>query len=125
MNNLRVLVYVTGVAALLFSLGDLFAAAPLAGMVGGQLDKFGVAFVQIRGAVGLLYVYLAYFARYADDNALRRVVGPTMLWGFIAQFLVILYVLLTGVFNTSGYIFIVLGAIFISAYFYLLYMRRE
>ncbi len=123
--NLRLLVYITGIAALLFSLGDLLAAGPLAGMLGGQLDKFGVALVQVRGAVGLLYVFLAYFSRLADDKTLRQVVGPTMLLGFVAQFLIILYALLTGAFNATGWIFIVLGIIFISAYVYFLYVRRE
>ncbi len=123
--NLRLLVYITGIAALLFSLGDLLAAGSLAGMLGGQLDKFGVALVQVRGAVGLVYVFLAYFSRLADDKTLRQVVGPTMLLGFVAQFLIILYALLTGAFNATGWIFIVLGIIFISAYVYFLYVRRE
>ncbi len=123
--NLRLLIYVTGVAALVFSLGDLLAAGSLARMLGGQLDKFGVALVQVRGAVGLLYVFLAYFSRLADDKTLRQVIGPTMLLGFVAQFLIILYALLTGAFNSTGWIFILLGAIFISAYVYFLYVRRE
>lgn len=123
--SLRLLVYITGVAALVFSLGDLLAAAPLAVMLGGRLDNFGVAIVQVRGAVGLLYVFLAYFAKNADDKALRQVVGPTMMLGFVAQFLIILYALLNGAFNSSGYIFIVLGVIFISAYIYFLYVRHD
>src|SRR5262245_38000722 len=125
-NNmtLRNLTYVTGVAALIFVLGDLFAAAPLANVLGGSLDAFGVGLVQIRGGVGLLYVFLAYFSRKADDNALRQVVGPTMMWGFVAQFIPILYLILTGVLNATAWIFIVLGIIFISAYIYFLYVRK-
>jgi hypothetical protein len=121
--TLRNLIYVTGVAALIFVLGDLFAAAQQANMLGGSLDAFGVGLVQIRGGVGLLYVFLAYFSRKADDNALRQVVGPTMMWGFVAQFIPILYLILTGVFNATAWIFIVLGIIFISAYLYFLYVR--
>ena len=121
--TLRNLIYVTGVAALIFVLGDLFAAATQANMLGGNLDAFGVGLVQVRGGVGLLYVFLAYFSRKADDNALRQVVGPTMMWGFVAQFIPILYLILTGVFNATAWIFIVLGIIFISAYVYLLYLQ--
>jgi hypothetical protein len=122
--NLRLLVYITGVAALVFSLGDLFAAQPSAALLGGQLDAFGIGLVQVRGAVGLLYVFLAYFSRHADENALKRVVGPTMLFGFVAQFLIILYLILTGVYTSPAWIFIVLGIIFISAYVYFLYVKR-
>jgi hypothetical protein len=122
--TLRNLIYVTGVAALLFVLGDLFAAAPLANVLGGTLDPFGVGLVQVRGGVGLLYVFLAYFSRKADDTTLRQVVGPTMMWGFVAQFIPILYLILTGVYNATAWIFIVLGIIFISAYVYLLYVRK-
>ena len=121
--TLRNLIYVTGVAALVFVLGDLFAAAQLANLLGGSVDAFGVGLVQVRGGVGLLYVFLAYFSRKADDNALRQVVGPTMMWGFVAQFIPILYLILTGVFNATAWIFIVLGIIFISAYLYFLYVR--
>ena len=88
--TLRNLIYVTGVAALIFVLGDLFAAAQLANTLGGSLNPFGVGLVQVRGGVGLLYVFLAYFSRKANDNALRQVVGPTMMWGFVAQFIPIL-----------------------------------
>jgi hypothetical protein len=123
--TLRNLIYVTGVAALIFVLGDLFAAAQLANVLGGNLDAFGVGLVQVRGGVGLLYVFLAYFSRYADDAALQRVVGPTMMWGFVAQFIPILYLILTGVYNASAWIFIVLGIIFISAYVYFLYIRKQ
>ena len=123
--TLRRLIYVTGIAALVFVLGDLFAAAALAGALGGSLDPFGVGLVQVRGGVGLLYVFLAYFARHADEHALRRVIGPTMMWGFVAQFLPILYLILTGVYNSSAWIFIVLGIIFISSYAYLLYGRSQ
>ena len=122
--TLRNLIYVTGVAALIFVLGDLFAAATQANMLGGNLDAFGVGLVQVRGGVGLLYVFLAYFSRKADDNALRQVVGPTMMWGFVAQFIPILYLILTGVFNATAWIFIILGIIFISAYVYFLYVRK-
>lgn len=122
--TLRNLVYVTGVAALVFVLGDLFAAHPLGAMLGGNLDAFGVANVQLRGAVGLLYCFLAYFSRRADDKALQQVIGPTMMLGFVAQSVVILYELLTGVYGPSGWIFIVLGIIFISAYAYLLYVKK-
>jgi hypothetical protein len=122
--TLRNLVYVSGVAALLFVLGDLFAAQSLSAMLGGTLNPFGVANVQVRGAVGLLYCFLAYFSRHADDKALRQVIGPTMMLGFVAQFVVILYELLTGGYGPSGWIFIVLGVIFISAYAYLLYMKK-
>jgi len=122
--TLRNLIYVTGVAALIFVLGDLFAAAPLANMLGGNLDPFGVGLVQVRGGVGLLYVFLAYFSRKADDNALRQVVGPTMLWGFVGQFIPILYLILTGVYNANAWIFILFGIIFISAYVYFLYVRK-
>ena len=122
--TLRNLIYVTGVAALIFVLGDLFAAAQLANLLGGSLDPFGVGLVQVRGGVGLLYVFLAYFSRKADDNTLRHVVGPTMMWGFVAQFVPILYLILTGVFNATAWIFIVLGIIFISAYVYFLYVRK-
>jgi hypothetical protein len=76
--TLRNLIYVTGVAALIFVLGDVFAAAQTANLLGGSLDAFGVGVVLVRGGVGLLYVFLAYFARKADDNALRNVVGPTI-----------------------------------------------
>lgn len=123
--NLRILVYVTGIAALLFSLGDLFAASTLADLLGGTLNSFGVAGIQLRGAVGLLYVFLAYFSRHADDNALRKVVGPTMLLGFVAQFVSILYLILTGAYNSTAWIFILLGLIFIFAYVYFLYIRGE
>jgi hypothetical protein len=122
--TLRNLIYVTGVAALLFVLGDLFAAAQLANLLGGSLDAFGVGLVQVRGGVGLLYVFLAYFSRKADDTTLRQVVGPTMMWGFVAQFVPILYLILTGVYNATAWIFIVLGIIFISAYIYFLYVRK-
>jgi len=122
--GLRYLVYITGVAALVFSLADLFAARQGAALLGGQLDAVGVGLVQVRGAVGLLYTFLAYFSRYADDNALRRVVGPTMLLGFAAQFLTILFLILTGVFNSLAWIFVVLGIIFISAYVYFLYIKK-
>jgi hypothetical protein len=122
--TLRNLTYVTGVAALLFVLGDLFAAAQLANLLGGSLDAFGVGLVQVRGGVGLLYVFLAYFSRRADDTTLRQVVGPTMMWGFVAQFIPILYLILTGVYNATAWIFIVLGIIFISAYIYFLYVRK-
>lgn len=122
---LRWLVYITGVAALVFSLGDFFGAQPAAQILGNQqLTPFVVGVVQLRGAVGLLYVFLAYFARYADENALRRVVGPTMLLGFVAQFVTILFLLLTGVYGSPAWIFIVLGIIFISAYTYLLYVKK-
>src|SRR5262245_26140731 len=126
-NNmtLRNLTYVTGVAALLFVLGDLFAAAMLANVLGGNLDPFGVGLVQVRGGVGLLYVFLAYFSRKADEDTLRRVIGPTMMWGFVAQFIPILYLILTGVYNATAWIFIVLGIIFISAYVYFLYGTRK
>jgi hypothetical protein len=80
--------------------------------------------VQVRGGVGLLYVFLAYFSRKADENALRQVVGPTMMWGFVAQFIPILYLILAGVLNATAWIFIVLGIIFISAYVYFLYIRK-
>src|SRR5262245_33640901 len=123
--TLRNLIYVTGVAALIFVLGDLFAAPQMANMLGGSLDPFGVGIAQVRGGVGLLYVFLAYFSRNADDNALRQVVGPTMMWGFVAQFIPILYLILTGVFNATAWIFIVLGIIFISAYLYFLYGTRQ
>jgi hypothetical protein len=122
--TLRNLIYVTGVAALLFVLGDLFAATMLANVLGGNLDPFGVGLVQVRGGVGLLYVFLAFFSRKADDATLRRVVGPTMMWGFVAQFIPILYLILTGVYNATAWIFIVLGIIFISAYVYLLYSKQ-
>ena len=122
--TLRNLIYVSGVAALLFVLGDLFAAATLANQLGGSLNPFGVGLVQVRGGVGLLYVFLAYFSRKADDNTLKQVVGPTMMWGFVAQFIPILYLILTGVFNATAWIFIVLGIIFISAYIYFLYVRK-
>jgi len=122
--TLRNLIYITGVAALIFVLGDLFAATQMANMLGGNLDRFGVGLVQVRGGVGLLYVFLAYFSRKADDNALRQVVGPTMMWGFVAQFIPILYLILTGVYNATAWIFIVLGIIFISAYAYFLYARK-
>jgi hypothetical protein len=122
--TLRNLIYITGVAALLFVLGDLFGAAQMANLLGGSVDAFGVGLVQLRGGVGLLYVFLAYFSRTADDNTLRHVVGPTMMWGFVAQFIPILYLILTGVFNASAWIFIVLGIIFISAYIYFLYVRK-
>jgi hypothetical protein len=122
--TLRNLIYLTGVAALLFVLGDLFAAAQQAKLLGGSLDAFGVGLVQIRGGVGLLYVFLAYFSRKADDNTLKQVVGPTMMWGFVAQFIPILYLILTGVLNATAWIFIVLGIIFISAYVYFLYVRK-
>ncbi len=122
--NLKNLVYITGVAALVFSLADFFAAQIAAATLGGEaLNRIGVAGIQLRGAVGLLYVFLAYFSRNADENALRRVVGPTMMWGFIAQSVAIIYILLTGGFNALGWIFILLGAIFISAYAYLLYVQ--
>ena len=124
--SLRNLIYLTGVAALVFVLGDLFAAALQAILLGGNLDAFGVGLVQIRGGVGLLYVFLAYFSRKADDNTLRQVIGPTMMWGFVAQFIPIQYLILTGVLNANAWIFIVLGVIFISAYLYFLYgARRE
>ena len=122
--TLRKLIYVTGVAALIFVFGDLFAASNLGSLLGGSLDAFGVGLVQVRGAVGLLYVFLAYFSRKADDNALRQVVGPTMMWGFVAQFISILYLILSGVLNATAWIFIVLGVIFISAYVYFLYVRK-
>lgn len=122
--GLRWLVYITGVAALVFCLGDLFAAAPSAVLLGGQLDAFGVGLVQVRGAVGLLYVFLAFFARNADDNALHKVVGPTMMLGFVAQSVAILYLILTGVYNSAAWIFIVLGIIFISSYVYFLYVKK-
>src|ERR671939_139567 len=61
--TLRNLIYVSGVAALIFVLGDLFAAAQMANLLGGSLDAFGVGLVQVRGGVGLLYVFLAYFSR--------------------------------------------------------------
>jgi hypothetical protein len=122
--TLRNLIYVTGVAALVFVLGDLFAAAQLANLLGGSVDTFGVGLVQVRGGVGLLYVFLAYFSRKADENALRQVVGPTMMWGFVAQFIPILYLILAGVLNATAWIFIVLGTIFISAYVYFLYIRK-
>ena len=123
--TLRNLIYVTGVAALLFVLGDIFAPVQLANMLGGNLDRFGVGLVQVRGGVGLLYVFLAYFSRKADDNTLRNVVGPTMMWGFVAQFIPILYLILTGIYNATAWIFIVLGIIFISAYVYFLYGQQR
>ena len=123
--TLRNLIYVTGVAALLFSLGDIFAATQMANLLGGNIDAFGVGLIQIRGGVGLLFVFLAYFSRKADDNTLRNVVGPTMLWGFVAQFIPILYLILTGVLNAVAWIFIVLGIIFISAYVYFLYGQQR
>jgi hypothetical protein len=123
--TLRNLIYVTGVAALLFSLGDIFAATQMASLLGGSLDPFGVGLIQIRGGVGLLFVFLAYFSRKADDKALRNVVGPTMLWGFVAQFIPILYLILTGVLNAVAWIFILLGIIFISAYVYFLYGQQR
>jgi hypothetical protein len=122
--TLRNLVYLSGIAALVFVLGDLFAAAQLGAMLGGELNPFAVANIQVRGAVGLLYVFLAFFSRNADDNALKQVVGPTMMWGFVAQFVVILYQLLTGAYGTPGWIFILLGVVFISAYAYFLYIKK-
>ena len=121
--TLRNLIYLTGVAALIFVLGDLFAAAQMANLLGGNLDAFGVGLVQVRGGVGLLYVFLAFFSRRADDASLRQVVGPVMMWGFVAQFIPILYLILTGIFNATAWIFIVLGILFISAYIYLLYIQ--
>jgi hypothetical protein len=122
---LRYLVYITGVAALVFSLGDILVPALQAGLVapGTSLSPYAVGAIQLRGAVGLLYTFLAYFAKNADDETLRRVIGPTMMLGFVAQSLAILYLLFTGVMNSTGWIFIVLGIIFISAYVYLLYVR--
>jgi hypothetical protein len=123
--TLRNLVYLTGIAALLFVLGDLFAAPTLAGLLGGELNSFGVANVQVRGAVGLLYVFLAYFSRHADEATLKKVVGPTMMLGFVAQSLGILYVLLTpGGYGPQGWIFILLGILFISAYAYFLFLKK-
>lgn len=122
--TLRNLIYLTGVAALVFVLGDLFAPTQLANILGGSLNPFGVGMVQLRGGVGLLYVFLAYFSCRADDATLRRVVGPTMMWGFVAQFIPILYLILSGIYGAAAWIFIVLGVIFISAYVYLLYGRQ-
>lgn len=123
--TLRNLVYVTGIAALVFVLGDLFLAPTLAAMLGGELNSFGVANVQVRGAVGLLYVFLAYFSRHADETMLKKVVGPTMMLGFVAQSLGILYVLLTpGGYGPQGWIFILLGILFISAYAYFLFLKK-
>ncbi len=123
--TLRNLVYVTGVAALVFVLGDLFAAQTLGAMLSSQpLNSFAVANIQVRGSVGMLFVILAYFSRHADENALKRVVGPTMMFGFVSQSAVILYQLLTGGYGPSGWIFIVLGVLFISAYVYFLYLKK-
>ena len=36
-----------------------------------HVHPFGVGLIQLRGGVGLLFVFLAYFSRRADDNALR------------------------------------------------------
>src|ERR1051325_640921 len=99
--TLRNLIYVTGVAALIFVLGDLFAATQMANVPGGNLDQFGVGLVQVRGGVGLLYVFLAYFSRKADDNALKQVVGPTMMWGFVGQFIPILHLILPRGYNAA------------------------
>jgi hypothetical protein len=120
---LRYLIYLTGVAALVFSLGDILASQAGANLIGGQLSAVAAGEIQVRGAVGLLYVFLAYFARNADDQGLRRVIAPTMMWGFVAQFVAILLLILTGVFGSAAWIFIVLGAIFIVAYIYLLYLQ--
>jgi hypothetical protein len=122
--SLRLLVYITGVAALVFCLSDIFAAQLQAGVLGGTLNAFGVGAVQLRGAVGLLYVFLAFFSRNADEKALKQVVGPTMMLGFVAQSIGILYLILTGVYNSFAWIFILLGIIFISAYAYLLYVKK-
>jgi uncharacterized membrane protein YecN with MAPEG domain len=48
-----------------------------------------------------------------------------MMWGFVAQFIPILYLILTGIYNATAWIFIVLGIIFISAYIYFLYGQRR
>ena len=122
--NLRNLVVVTGVAALLFSLAFLLISAPYFEFFGAPLNAGGVVAAQLGGSVGFLYVFLAYFARNADEQTLRQIVGPTMFFGFLAQFLAAVYVRLTGGFNTFGWIFAVLGLIFLSAYAYLLWGKR-
>ncbi len=50
--NLRNLIVLTGIAALAFSLGDLFIAGTMASWLGGQLSPFAIGAVQLRGAVG-------------------------------------------------------------------------
>jgi hypothetical protein len=124
--TLRNLVYLTGIAALVFVLGDLFAARTLGAMLSSQeLNSFAVANIQVRGAVGLLYVFLAYFSRHADETMLKKVVGPTMMLGFVAQSAAILYALVTpGGYGPSGWIFILLGILFISAYAYFLFVKK-
>ena len=125
--TLRNLVYVTGVAALVFVLGDLFLAVPLGAMLNptGTLSDFALANIHVRGAVGMLYVFLAYFSRHADEDMLKRVVGPTMMLGFVAQSVGILYELVVSrQYGPSGWIFIVLGVLFISAYAYFLYIKK-
>lgn len=124
--TLRNLIYLTGVAALLFVLGDLFAAQTLGPMLNPEpLGAFAIANIHVRGAVGLLYVFLAYFSRHADETALKQVVGPTMMFGFVAQALGILYELVVShQYGPSGWIFIVLGILFISAYVYFLYIKK-
>ncbi len=124
--TLRNLVYVTGVAALVFVLGDLFGAVPLGAMLNHEpLGAFALANIHVRGAVGMLYVFLAYFSRHADENMLKRVVGPTMMLGFVAQSVGILYELVVSrQYGPSGWIFIVLGILFISAYAYFLYLKK-
>jgi hypothetical protein len=123
--TLRNLVYLTGVAALLFVLGDFFGAVPLGAMLSTEpLNSFAIANIHVRGSVGMLFVILAYFSRYADEHTLKRVIGPTMMFGFVSQSVVILYELLTGGYGPSGWIFIVLGVLFISAYVYFLYIKK-
>lgn len=124
--TLRNLVYVTGVAALVFVLGDLFAVQTLGAMLNPEsLGAFATANIHVRGAVGMLYVFLAYFSRHADEKTLQQVVGPTMMLGFVAQSLGILYELVVShQYGSSGWIFIVLGILFISAYAYFLYIKK-
>lgn len=123
--TLRNLVYVTGVAALVFVLGDLLGAQALGAMLSSEpLGPFAISNIHVRGSVGMLFVFLAFFARHADENALKRVVAPTMMFGFVSQSVVILYELLFGAYGPSGWIFIVLGVLFISAYVYFLYIKK-
>lgn len=70
--SLRLLVYVTDVAALVFCLRDIFAAQLQAGLLGGSLNAFGIGAVQFRRAVGLLYAFLAFFSRHADEKTLKQ-----------------------------------------------------
>lgn len=124
--TLRNLIYLTGIAALVFVLGDLFAVQTLGAMLNPEpLGAFAVANIHVRGAVGLLYTFLAYFSRHADEATLKQVVGPTMMLGFVAQSLGILYELVVSrQYGPSGWIFIVLGILFISAYVYFLYIKK-